>query len=136
MIRHELTNTIKMILEVILIAGASIAKPLLLSYIFDIYIPEKDYARCTYAVGWRMLKRVDSRVGGAGFNARSSHTISSFQVCIIFNLRPCTAVIGVVVMMLAGAQMKYRMVNDNPSGGSFVPMMTKNLTLKAWEILT
>jgi len=50
MFRHELTNTIKMILEVILIAGASIAKPLLLSYIFDIYIPEKDYARCTYAV--------------------------------------------------------------------------------------
>jgi hypothetical protein len=40
-------------------------------------------------------------------------------------------VIGVVVMMLAGAQMKYRMVNDNPSGGSFVPMMTKSLTLKA-----
>jgi hypothetical protein len=39
MFRHELTNTIKMILEVILIAGASIAKPLLLSYIFDIYIP-------------------------------------------------------------------------------------------------
>jgi hypothetical protein len=48
--RFELVMTMRMFGEIILIAGASIVQPLLLSYIFDIYIPEKDYARCTYAV--------------------------------------------------------------------------------------
>ena len=44
----------------------------------------------------------------------------------------CTyGVVGVVGVMLLKAQMNYRLGNDNPSGGDFIPLITKNLTRKA-----
>ena len=87
--KFERLNTLRMILEVVLIAGCSIAQPFLLSLIFDEFIPAKDYAKCTYSV------------------------------------------VGVVGTMLLKAQMNYRLGNDNPSGGDFIPLLTKNLTRKA-----
>ena len=53
----------------------------------------------------------------------------------------CTyCVVGVVAVMLLKAQMHYRLGNDNPSGGDFIPLMTKNLTRKAvrlpWTIFS
>ena len=87
--KFERLNTLRMILEVVLIAGCSIAQPFLLSLIFDEFIPAKDYAKCTYGV------------------------------------------VGVVGTMLLKAQMNYRLGNDNPSGGDFIPLLTKNLTRKA-----
>ena len=96
--KFERRNTIRMIVEIILIAGSSIAQPFLISLIFDEYIPAKDYAKCTYSV------------------------------------------VGVVAVMLLKAQMNYRLGNDNPSGGDFIPLMTKNLTRKAvrlpWTIFS
>ena len=87
--KFERLNTLRMILEIVLNAGCSIAQPFLLSLIFDEFIPAKDYAKCTYGV------------------------------------------VGVVGTMLLKAQMNYRIGNDNPSGGDFIPLLTKNLTRKA-----
>ena len=87
--KFERLNTLRMMLEITLSAGCSIAQPFLLSLIFDEFIPAKDYAKCTYGV------------------------------------------VGVVGTMLMKAQMNYRLGNDNPSGGDFIPLLTKNLTRKA-----
>lgn len=87
--KFERLNTLRMMVEIVLIAGCSIAQPFLLSLIFDEFIPAKDYAKCTYSV------------------------------------------VGVVGTMLLKAQMNYRLGNDNPSGGDFIPLLTKNLTRKA-----
>ena len=96
MFRFEFVMTMRMLLEVLIIAGCSSAQPWLLSDVFDKHIPNKDYARCTYGI------------------------------------------VGVVATMMLKAQMNYRLGNDNPSGGSFIPLMTKNLTRKAirlpWHI--
>ena len=96
--KFERRNMMRMIVEMFLVAGCSIAQPFLLSLIFDEYIPAKDYAKCTYCV------------------------------------------VGVVAVMLLKAQMHYRLGNDNPSGGDFIPLMTKNLTRKAvrlpWTIFS
>lgn len=96
MFRFEKIMTMRMILEVLIIAGCSSAQPWLLSEVFDKHIPNRDYAMCTYGI------------------------------------------VGVVGTMMLKAQMNYRLGNDNPSGGSFIPLMTKNLTRKAirlpWNI--
>ena len=87
--KFERLNTLRMILEIVLNAGCSVAQPFLLSLVFDEFVPAKDYAKCTYGV------------------------------------------VGVVGTMLLKAQMNYRIGNDNPSGGDFIPLLTKNLTRKA-----
>lgn len=87
--KFERLNTLRMILEIVLNAGCSVAQPFLLSLVFDDFVPAKDYAKCTYGV------------------------------------------VGVVGTMLLKAQMNYRIGNDNPSGGDFIPLLTKNLTRKA-----
>ena len=66
--KFERLNTLRMILEIVLNAGCSIAQPFLLSLIFDEFIPAKDYAKCTYGVvgvvGTMLLKaQMNYRIG-------------------------------------------------------------------------